>query len=237
MPNTPSGIFMLSLLDDFLTLFYPRLCAGCQTSLVRGEKVICLGCLADLPKTGFEKIPDNPVAQLFWGRAEICLATSFCTFDKGGIVQHLMHQLKYKNAREIGEKLGLIFGIDLKKAIPYQDIEILVPVPLHPKREHKRGYNQSSVIAGGISQAMGIACSTGNLVRNHYSATQTNKGRYERWENVKELFAVKYPELFAGKHLLLIDDVVTTGATLEACAQVLLKIPGTKVSIATIACA
>lgn len=228
---------MLSLLDDFLSLFYPNLCAGCQTALVRGEKVICLGCLADLPKTGFEKNPDNPVSQLFWGRAEIRLATSFCTFDKGGIMQHLMHQLKYKGAREVGERLGLIFGSDLKKVIPYQEVELLVPVPLHPNRERKRGYNQSAVIADGISEAMGIQCSSGNLIRNYYSATQTNKGRFERWENVKELFGVKHPELFEGKHLMLIDDVVTTGSTLEACAQVLLKIPGTMVSIATIACA
>jgi ComF family protein len=225
------------LLDDFLSLFYPRLCAGCQTALVRGEDVICLGCLADLPRTGFEKISDNPVAQLFWGRAEIRLATSFCTFDKGGIMQHLMHQLKYKGAREVGEKIGHIFGADLYKSPPYREIELLIPVPLHPKRERKRGYNQSAVIAGGISEAMGIPLSSGNLIRNHYSATQTNKGRFERWENVKELFGVRYPERLVGKQLLLIDDVGTKGSTLEACAQVLVKIPGTTVSIATIACA
>ena len=223
------------LLDDFLSLFYPRLCAGCHAPLVRGEEVICLGCLADLPKTGFEKIPDNPVAQLFWGRAEIKMATSFCSFDKGGIVQHFMHQLKYKGAKEVGEKLGNLFGSVLYKCVPYREIELLVPVPLHPKREHKRGYNQSTEIGRGISVAMGKPLMTGNLIRNHYSTTQTNKGRFERWENVKELFSVRKPELLEGKHLLLIDDVVTTGSTLEACAQSLLKVPGTTVSVATIA--
>lgn len=225
------------LLDDFLSLFYPTLCAGCQTALVRGEEVLCLECLADLPKTGFEKVRDNPVAQLFWGRAEISLATSFCSFDKGGVMQHLMHQLKYKGSSEVGEKLGQLLGIVLNKSAPYREIELLVPVPLHPKRQHKRGYNQSEVIGKGISQSMEIPLITGNLVRNRYSNTQTSKGRFERWENVKELFGVKHPELFEGKHLLLIDDVVTTGSTLEACAQVLLKIPGTRVSIATIASA
>ena len=223
------------LLEDFLSLFYPRLCKGCQTSLVRGESVICLCCQADLPKTGFEKMTDNPVAQLFWGRTEIQLATAFCSFDKGGIMQHFLHQLKYKGAKEVGEKLGLLLGFDLMQNLPYQDIELLVPVPLHPKREHKRGYNQSAEIVKGISEAIGKPFSTENLIRNHYSDTQTNKSRFDRWENVKELFSVRKPELLEGHHILLIDDVVTTGSTLEACANVLLKIPGTKVSIATLA--
>ncbi len=228
---------MLSLLDDLLSLFYPRLCAGCETPLVKGEEILCLGCMADLPKTGFEKTADNPVAQIFWGRADIRLATSFCTFDKGGIVQHLMHQLKYKGSKEVGEKLGRLFGSDLIRSAPYREVELLVPVPLHPKRERKRGYNQSAEIGRGMSAAMGIPLLNGTLVRNHYSATQTNKGRFERWENVRELFSVQHPELLEGKHLLLVDDVVTTGATLEACAQEVLKIPGTIVSVATIACA
>lgn len=223
------------LLDDFLSLFYPRLCAGCHTALVRGEEEICLNCLSDLPKTGFEKITDNPVAQLFWGRVEINLATSFCRFDKGGVVQHFLHQLKYKGSKEVGEKLGKLLGSDLSRCDPYREIELLVPVPLHPKREHRRGYNQSAEIGKGMSAAMGKPLMTGNLIRNHYSTTQTNKGRFERWENVKELFSIRKPELLEGKHLLLIDDVVTTGSTLEACAQVLLKVSGTKVSIATIA--
>ncbi len=223
------------IFEDFLSLFYPRLCAGCHTSLVRGETVICLGCQADLPKTGFEKIADNPVARLFWGRTEIQLATAFCSFDKGGIMQHFLHQLKYKGSKEIGEKLGSLFGYDLTQCAPYQDIELIIPVPLHPKREHERGYNQSAEIATGMASAMDLPFSTGNLIRNHYSGTQTNKSRFERWENVKELFGVKKPELFEGRHLLLVDDVVTTGSTLEACANMLLKIPGTKVSVATIA--
>lgn len=223
------------ILEDFLSLFYPRLCKGCQTPLVRGEEVICLCCQADLPKTGFEKIVDNPVSQLFWGRAEIQQATAFCSFDKGGVMQSFLHQLKYKGAKEVGNKLGLLFGLDLIRNLPYQEIELLIPVPLHPKREHKRGYNQSAEIVKGMSEALCKPFSTGNLIRNHYSDTQTNKSRFERWENVKELFSVMKPELFEGQHILLIDDVITTGSTLEACANVLLKIPGTKVSVATLA--
>jgi ComF family protein len=193
--------------------------------------------LSDLPKTGFEKITDNPVSQLFWGRAEITYATAFCTFDKGGIMQHLMHQLKYKGDREVGEKLGQLFGSELLRSAPFREVELLIPVPLHPKRERKRGYNQSAEIGKGMSEAMGLPLLSGILIRNHYSATQTNKGRFDRWENVKELFSLNNPDMLEGKHMLLVDDVVTTGATLEACAQVLLKVPGTRVSIATIACA
>ena len=192
-------------------------------------------CLADLPKTGFAKIKDNPVAQLFWGRADIQLATAFCSYDKGGIMQSFLHRLKYKGCREIGEKLGMLLGTELIQCIPYNEIDLLVPVPLHPKREHQRGYNQSAVIAGGVSAAMNKPLIEGNLLRNCYTQTQTNKGRFERWENVKELFNVRQPEQFEAKHLLLIDDVVTTGSTLESCAQALLKVAGTKVSVATLA--
>jgi len=223
------------LLDDFLSLFYPRLCAGCKTSLVRGEEVICLECQSDLPKTGFEKVSDNPVAQLFWGRAEIQLATAFCSFDKGSVMQHFLHNLKYKGAKEVGEKLGKLFGSDLNRCDPYREIDLLIPVPLHPRKEHKRGYNQSTEICKGISNTLNKPYLSDCLIRNHFSDTQTNKSRFDRWENVKDLFMVKNPEEIAGKHLLLVDDVVTTGSTLEACAQALLKVPGVKVSVATLA--
>ena len=226
---------LISLGSDFLSLFYPNLCSGCQASLVHGEEVICLGCMADLPKTGFGKQAENPVAQLFWGRVPIASATAFSSFDKGGIMQHLMHQLKYRGAKEIGEKLGELFGSDLLHCEPFRDIDLLIPVPLHPRREHQRGYNQSMEIAKGMAKAMGKDLITGNLVRNHYSETQTHKGRFERWENVRELFSVRDPEKLEGKHLLLVDDVVTTGSTLEACAQALLKVKGVRVSIATLA--
>jgi ComF family protein len=226
---------LISLLEDFLSLLYPRLCAGCQTTLVRGEEVICLGCQADLPKTGFEKVADNPVSQLFWGRVEVQFATAFCSFDKGGVMQHFMHQLKYKGSKEVGEMLGKLFGNDLVRSKMFLEIDLIIPVPLHPKRERKRGYNQSTEIAKGVALVMAKPLIIGNLIRSYYSETQTNKGRFERWENVRALFIVKKPELLEGKHILLIDDVVTTGSTLEACAQALLRVPGVRVSIATLA--
>ncbi len=225
------------LLDDLISLFYPRLCAGCNTSLLRGEEVLCLNCLADLPRTNYHQQEDNPVFQQFIGRVPVELATSFCRFDKGGHLQHLLHQLKYKGNLEVGQKMGLLFGYDLIQSPLYQNIDLIIPVPLHPKKERKRGFNQSTEICKGLSVAMQRPLICGNLIRVVHTASQTRKGRFERWENVSGIFSVKNGPELAGKHLLLVDDVVTTGATLEACCIPLLMIPGVQVSIATLACA
>lgn len=227
----------MAIIDDLISLFYPRLCAGCSTPLVRGEEVLCLNCLADLPRTNYHLYQENPVFQIFIGRVNITLATSFCRFDKGGRLQHLLHQLKYKGNSEVGIKMGALFGNDLISNILYHDIDAIIPVPLHPKKEKKRGFNQSVEICKGLSEAMKRPVLSGNLVREIHTSSQTRKGRFERWENVSGIFSVKNTDLLTGKHLLLVDDVVTTGATLEACCEPLLKIPDVKVSIATLASA
>jgi len=224
-------------LEDLIALFYPRLCAGCNSSLVKGEDVLCLNCLADLPRTNYHLQGENPVFQQFTGRARIELATSFCRFDKGGRLQHLLHQLKYKGNREVGHKMGLIFGFDLNQSTRYCTIDAIIPVPLHPKKEKKRGFNQSAEICKGLSQAMARPLILGNLIREVHTDSQTRKGRFERWENVSGIFSVKDGASLMDKHLLLVDDVVTTGATLEACCIPLLKIAGVRVSIATLATA
>ena len=223
--------------EDLIALFYPRLCAGCNSSLVRGEDILCLNCLADLPRTNFHLYRENPVFQQFTGRVRIELATSFCRFDKGGRLQHLLHQLKYKGNREVGRKLGSLFGYDLIQNAIYRNIDAIVPVPLHPKKEKKRGFNQSTEICQGLSQAMDRPLILGNLIRIVHADSQTRKGRFERWENVSGIFSVKNGTSLTGKHLLLVDDVVTTGATLEACCIPLLQIPGVRVSLATLATA
>ncbi len=227
----------MMLFDDLISLFYPRLCAGCNTPLVKGEEVLCLNCLADLPRTNYHFSKENPVFLAFTGRINIELATSFCRFDKGGRLQHLLHQLKYKGNREVGHKLGMLFGFDLIQNSLFQEIDAIIPVPLHPKKEKKRGFNQSVEICKGLSESMQRPLITGNLIREVDTASQTRKGRFERWENVSGIFSVKKGRLLTSKHLLLVDDVVTTGATLEACCEPLLEIPGVKVSIATLACA
>lgn len=228
---------MMMLFDDLISLFYPRLCAGCNTPLVKGEEVLCLNCLADLPRTNYHLYLENPVFQIFIGRTKIQLATSFCHFDKGGRLQHLLHQLKYKGNCRVGQKLGTLLGADLIQNTLYQDIDAIIPVPLHPKKEKKRGFNQSAEIGKGLSESMCRPLIEGNLVRAINVASQTRKGRFERWENVSGIFRIKDGVGLTGKHLLLVDDVVTTGATLEACCEPLLAIPGVRVSIATLACA
>jgi ComF family protein len=227
----------MKLLQDFISLFYPNICTGCNNPLVGGEHQICLNCLADLPVTGFEEKIDNPVAKVFWGRVEITYATAFCRFDKGGKFQHMLHQLKYKGNKEVGIKLGAMYGYRLIQTSFYQEIDAIIPVPLHPKKERARGFNQSIEIGKGMAEAMGKPLITNNLIRDIHTESQTRKGRFERWENVSGIFKVRNENELVGKHLLLIDDVVTTGATLEACSQVLLKIPNVKVSISTLATA
>ena len=227
----------MALFDDLISLFYPRLCAGCNISLVNGEDILCLHCLADLPRTNYHLFPENPVFQIFIGRVNITLASSFCRFDKGGRLQHLLHQLKYNGNCEVGIKMGILFGYELIQSSSYQDIDAIIPVPLHPKKEKKRGYNQSAEICKGLSESMNRPVISGNLVREIHTSSQTRKGRFERWENVSGIFNVKNEASLTGKHLLLVDDVVTTGATLEACCEPLLKIPGVRVSIATLASA
>lgn len=225
----------MSILNDLLSLFFPQLCAGCNTPLVKGEDILCLNCLADLPKTNNHDGIDNPIALHFLGKVNVSYAASFCHFDKGGRIQHLLHQLKYKGRKEIGYKMGLLFGFDLIQNVHFREIDAIVPVPLHPRKQRSRGYNQSTEICKGMSESMNRPVLSGNLERKIYTTSQTSKGRYERWENVSGIFRVKNSDAFAGKHLLLVDDVITTGATLEACCHPLLEIPGVKVSIAALA--
>ena len=223
------------LLFDFSSLIYPNLCVGCGRSLVTGENYICFNCLVRMPRTNFHNVSGNPLEQIFWGRVKIEKATSWFFFQKGSNYQHLLHHLKYKNLRGIGVELGRCFGSELTATNYFSDVDVIVPVPLHPKKEKQRGYNQSLAIAEGLSQQLKIPIETGILIRREYSETQTRKGRFERWENVRELFGLNFDGYFSGRHVLLVDDVVTTGSTLDACAQIILNCDGAKVSIATLA--
>lgn len=218
-------------------LLFPRLCVVCGDKLIEQEYWICLHCLHHIPRTNFHLDPDNPVSQLFYGRVEIEFATSFFYFNKGSKYQTLLHNLKYKGMKEIGEEIGKQFGIDLLKSSDFSTVDVICPVPLHPQKEKKRGYNQSWWIASGISQQMNKPISVDNLKRVTVTETQTRKNRFERWQNVEGIFELSNPEEFSGKHILLIDDVVTTGSTLEACAQAILSKTSARVSIATLATA
>lgn len=229
--------FITELADDLLSLVYPQQCLGCGDTLVRGEDIICLSCRYHLPETGFHKDPENTVFRLFWGRAKVEHATSLFFFAKGTRIQHLMHQLKYRGHPEVGVLLGQYYGHQLKDCPPYNSVDCIVPVPLHPRKQHKRGYNQSAKFAQGLADTMNVPAWHGAMVRTSYTDTQTKKSRIERVDNVERVFDVAWTNKLTGKHVLLVDDVVTTGATLEACANILLELPGTRVSLATIATA
>lgn len=220
----------MKIWNDLLNLFYPNLCLLCKEPLVEGEEQICLHCLCDLPRTGFFALEDNPVAQLFLGKSDFTAATAFLHYEKGGRVQKLIHSLKYYDNKELAYQLGRLAALEYKKSSLFTTTDLLLPVPLHPQRLRQRGYNQSEWIARGISSVTHQPIDVTSLRRIKKTETQTRKQVYERWQNVQHIFSLAHPEALQGKHLLLIDDVVTTGDTLIACASPLLTIPNTKVS-------
>jgi ComF family protein len=223
--------------ESILNLIYPRICQGCGEYLILHENHICTSCLYELPRTNFHTKEDNPVARLFWGRTNIKRASSFFYFNKGGKYQKLIHKFKYQGKKEIGYELGRQYGFELKSSKDYSEIDIVIPVPLHHRKEKARGFNQSEVIAQGIADVLGIQMKKQSLTRIVESETQTRKSRYERWQNVNSIFKISKEHELEGKHILIVDDVVTTGSTLEACANKILEVSNTSVSIVTLAVA
>ncbi|TAL60685.1 MAG: ComF family protein [Bacteroidetes bacterium] len=221
--------------NDFLSLVFPKICYACGKSLFKKEDCICTYCHYHLPRTNFHLKADNPVHKLFWGRVNIHSASAMYLFNKESKVQHLIHQLKYRGKKEIGISLGRYYGRELKKSLLFSSADMVIPVPLHLKKLKKRGYNQSEVFVQGLAESLKVVNGSDLLIRTYASQTQTQKSRFDRWKNVEEIFKVTAPEKIAGKHILLADDVVTTGSTLEACANKILEVPGTKVSVVTIA--
>jgi len=227
---------MLAHATAFIDLLFPRLCQACSCHLLRHEQLICQRCQYRLPRTAFHDMAGNPVERLFYGRYQPAAVTSFLYFTKAGIVQQALHNLKYNGAKEVGLYLGTRFGEELKASERFATIDAVVPVPLHWKKQRLRGYNQSDLIAQGIAQGLGTSLRRDLLRRGLDTTTQTKKGRLERWENVAEAFLPSDQRL-PGRKLLLVDDVLTTGATLEACARALEKVCGQPVYMATLACA
>lgn len=225
----------MKYLSDFIALFYPKYCDVCSRVLIKGENFLCTHCISNLPKTNFHLYNDNPVEMIFAGRVPIFRATVFCSFRKGNSMQTIIHQLKYKGNKEIGIYLGNLFGTSLIENPDFNSVDVIIPIPLHKKKEKKRGYNQSEYIAKGISQAMAKQINTSSLTRIIDTSTQTQKTRYNRWENVSYIFQLNNGQELAGKHILLVDDVITTGSTIEAASQLLITIPNTKISIACLA--
>lgn len=227
-----TGIF-----HHLLDLFYPNLCLVCGESLVTGEKQLCLKCFSNIPKTNFHLQADNPVEKRFWGKVHVERATSYLFFQKGSDFQKLIHELKYRGNKEVGAVMGKFAAADLLESADFQAIDMIVPVPLHERKEAKRGYNQSEMICKGIAEVMQKPVITNNLYRTAENTTQTRKSVFERYENTQGIFDLKNPVEFAGKHILIVDDVLTTGSTVEACVKALQQAEDVKVSIFTLALA
>jgi ComF family protein len=219
------------MLRELLGLFYPRTCIGCHGSLLHAEEFICTYCLYQLPLTHFHRLPENDLEKKFWGRIKILRAYAFLYFRKEGITQKLLHQLKYRGNKELGAYLGKCYASYLKEMEVLPDA--VIAVPLHVSKQRKRGYNQSEWFANGISTHLGIDDLSAGVKRITATSTQTKKSRFERWLNVNEVFSVNHPEWFEDKHILICDDVITTGATIEALAKVLPQ--SCRVSVCSIA--
>jgi ComF family protein len=227
--------FFKSLAVDLFQLLFPNLCNGCGQCLIKTERLLCLNCLFDLPYTDFHLFADNRVAKQLWGRIPCSYAVAMLYFRKGSRVQQMLHNLKYRGKAELGDLLGEMLGSKILQGGIAPAFDVIIPVPLHKKREKIRGYNQSQRIAEGLSAKINVPVINGLLLKLKATSSQTKKGRFNRYENLKAAFSIKDASQLLGKHVLLVDDVVTTGATLEACMLVLLAAGSKSISIAAVA--
>ena len=216
-------------------LVFPELCASCSQSLFQNEQAICNRCIRQLPLSYYHQNPQNPVMKSFWGRLPLEFASSHFIFRKGTVIQELLHAIKYGNRPDAAVVAGKLMGHDLLQQTWFMDVDVLLPIPLHPAKEKKRGYNQSEELCKGIAQVTNKLLMNRQLIRTENTETQTKKGRFQRWENVEYVFKLNSPDELKNKHVLVVDDVITTGATIEACAQVLLQVEQIKVSVLSLA--
>ena len=223
------------IIRDFVSLIYPNYCAACADALVKGETLICTRCASQMPQTNYHLDADNPLKNRLVSRINIRYAMALFRFSKSGRVQGILHSLKYKQQPELGVMLGNLYGDRLAEAGLKTAFELIIPVPLHSSRRRKRGYNQSAKFAEGLAQMLGIPFSDDIMERKIKTETQTRKTKLNRWQNVNEVFEVRNSDCVQNKNILLVDDVVTTGATLEAAGQCLLQAGCSTLSIACIA--
>jgi ComF family protein len=217
--------------DSVLHLLFPHVCTGCGSDILNEETEICMRCLEAMPETNFELHSNNPVEKIFWGRLPLEGATAHFYFTKESLMQHFMHQFKYKRNKKLGIQLGRIMGEQILKSGRFE-VDALVPLPLFPAKEKRRGYNQAMLLCEGMAQSMLVPILDKAIIRPQHTETQTKKGRIERWKNMEGKFKLDNPDAIRNKHLLIVDDVVTTGATLEACGIELLQVENVRLSVA-----
>jgi ComF family protein len=218
-------------------LTYPKLCIGCSRWVQAGNSCFCASCRYKIPVSDMYMKPENEFTQRVWGRLPLVSGAAFLYFTRKSVVQRALHELKYRNNPEVGRRLGAEFGRKLREVGQYQTVDVIVPVPLHPDKQRSRGYNQSTVFAQGIAEQLNVPVMEDALRRREFTSTQTRKKRMARHINVNQVFEVTRPTDLQGKHILLVDDVLTTGATLEECGTALLSVPSTRLSSVTIAIA
>lgn len=226
---------LISWIDPIFWLYFPKNCPACGRPLRLFGANICGRCSQNLPETHFFEAPGNPIEKIFYGRLPISAGAAAWYFHKNSALQALLFQLKYKSNEDVGLFIGKQMGALLAASERFDTIDALIPVPLHPQALSKRGFNQAALICEGIGQVWHKPVFTGAITRTKHTNTQTKQNRAVRWENMENAFSIKDPTSIAGKHLLLIDDVITTGATIEACGKTLLSIKDVKVSVAAAA--
>ena len=223
------------MVQDLLALFFPEICLYCKQPTVKGEDMLCTGCLLDLPKTNDHLSQDKTILNKFIAFPQVSRGHAFLRFSKRGIVQRLLHHLKYERNQELGVRLGNWYGKELESTMPKEDHDLIVPTPLHVSKLRTRGYNQSDLIAQGLSESLGIPWSGQVLKRVKKTMTQTKMGKVERWKNVERIFQVVNHSAIENKNIILVDDVITTGATLNSCVEALVEVGVSRVSILTLA--
>lgn len=223
-------------LSPLFNLFYPHTCIGCGSDVIEKDNFLCLDCLNDLPRTHFAMHKNNPVEKKFWGRIALASATSELYFVKGSMVQNMIHEFKYRGNKKAGLFLGNMMGNSLLNSNRFP-IDALIPLPLFEKKQKMRGFNQAEILCLGIADVLAKPVIKNNVIRKVFTETQTKKHRIERWKNVEGIFYINNPKELEGKHILLVDDVITTGATIDACGTEILKLENVKLSVASLAIA
>ena len=225
----------IELKEALFHMLFPSLCFGCEENTVDEDEMICLSCRLTLPFTSIENIRNNSIEKLFWGRVPLQFASSTFYFTEKSAIQNIIHHIKYRDEKTLGIRMGEIMGERLKDIFNTKQIHCCIPMPLHPKKEKKRGYNQASLLCKGIQNMTGIPYLEYAVERNHHTSSQTQKTRIERWENVSSVFEVNDTSLIKKKNIVIVDDVITTGASTESCAQILLQQGAETVSVVSLA--